>query len=190
MIIVHSMLIVFIVFFLCSMAQSTWKTGIAPMPSSHHARKVMSQLLPIEPSICVDLGSGWGGMLVFLSKKYPEAQIIGYECSWIPYLYAKIFCRRRNISLYRKDFLTVFHPKEAVFFCYLCPEGMREISTKLRTDAEWLISHSFVLPSYTPVLVCPINDVFRSTIYLYSLKDSSRTKKDTLHTASSFPEPK
>lgn len=173
MMFLHSLLMIFLVFLLLSMAYSTWKTGIAPMPSSKYSREVMTQLLPIDPSICVDLGSGWGGMLLFLAKKYPHAQIIGYESSWIPYLYSKIVCRNSNISIHCRDFLAVSHPKEAVFFCYLCPDGMRAISQKLSTEAQWLVSHTFALPSYTPVMTYQMNDIYRSMLYVYSLTDKN-----------------
>ena len=173
MIFLHSLLMIFLVCFLFSMAYSTWKTGIAPMPSSRDSRQVMTQLLPVDPSVCVDLGSGWGGMLIFLAQKYPHAQIIGYETSWIPYLYSKFVCRYSNISVYRRDFLSVPHSKEAVFFCYLCPEGMQAISQKLSTKAQWLVSHTFALPTHTAVMTYQMNDLYRSMIYVYSLRDTN-----------------
>jgi 16S rRNA A1518/A1519 N6-dimethyltransferase RsmA/KsgA/DIM1 with predicted DNA glycosylase/AP lyase activity len=129
----------------------------------------MLDLIPSESLVCVDLGSGWGGMLSMLAKRYPQARIIGYEQSWIPFFWSKLTCRHPNIEIYCSDFLSVEYPKDAVLLCYLCPKGMRRIANGLRGQAAWLISHTFALPQNTPIALCTLSDVYKSPIYIYSL---------------------
>ena len=156
-----------ILFLPLSMVYSTWVTGISPMPSGRKSRAIMLDLIPIEPTYCVDMGSGWGGLLIMLSKRFPDATIVGFESSWVPYLWSKLICRRPNICIIRKDFLTVSYPQDAVFLCYLCPEGMKRIAKHRFEKSSWLISHTFALPDRVPALEYRLSDRYRTPIYVY-----------------------
>ena len=164
-----SILAVFIsIFGLLSILYSTIRTGISPMPSSVNSRLEMMKLVPTDPKFCIDLGSGWGGLLLQLSKRFPKTKIIGYEISILPYLYSKWVCRNKNIDIFRKSYLSVSHPEDTVFFCYLCPSSMKKLAQQ-PPEYGWLISHTFALPSHTPVRSCVCDDVYRTRIYVYDL---------------------
>ena len=160
--------IVFFLLVLISIVISTIRTGISPMPSSTQTRNHMIALIPTEPKYCIDLGSGWGGLLQLLSKRYPSSNIIGYELSWFPYLYAKWMFRKKTIEVYRKDYLSVSFPEDSVFLCYLCPSSMKRLSTKIPKKG-WLISHTFALPNHNPVKTYVCDDAYRTHIYMYQL---------------------
>jgi len=64
--------------------------GVPPMPSSRRVRVALTALLeklclPQHPTV-VDLGSGWGGVSLAVSRAMPSAT--GYENSPAPYLFA------------------------------------------------------------------------------------------------------
>ena len=155
---------------LFSILYSTIQTGISPMPSSRSGRIDMLKLCPIVPKVCIDLGSGWGGLLRLAAQRYPNAQIIGYETSWIPYLYSRIVCKEQNITILRRSFLHEAFPPKTIFFCYLCPYSMTVLSDHCPTSG-WLISNTFALPGHRPDCVLPQHDVYKTSIYVYRLHD-------------------
>ena len=136
------------------------------MPSMAKIREEMLDCIPDDPISLVDLGSGWGGVLQLLSRRYPSKRIIGYEVSWFPYLFSKWICRNQNIEVYRTNYLTVTLPKDAVFLCYLCPASMIELA-KSPPKSGWLISHTFALPDHTPISTHVCMDMYRTHIYVY-----------------------
>ena len=141
------------------------------MPSHRLARETILRLVPEDTEIIVDLGSGWGGMLMSLARAFPNSKIIGYECSWFPFLWSRCFCRLPNIFIYREDFLRVLAPKSSVLICYLCPRGMENLSKEYKGRGHVLISHTFALPNNTPIQTHRISDGYRSPIYVYQLTD-------------------
>jgi len=117
----------------------------------------------------IDLGSGWGGLLRSIAKEFPDATIIGYECSIIPYFWSRCFCRHSNIIIKRQDFLTIVPPPKSVLLCYLCPKSMKDIARVYRLQDHRLISHTFSLPGHTASETFALGDLYRSRIYVYDL---------------------
>ncbi len=157
-----------------SVVWSTFMTGISPMPSSSKASQAM--LLATEDSgegTIIDLGSGWGTLVIALARKHPHRHIIGYELSFIPWLASlfrkHIFCIN-NLSLYRKNFLKAELPNESVLICYLFPGGMVSLHEKLKRDGSsecLIVSNTFALPSCQPTKVIRIKDIYKTPIYIY-----------------------
>ena len=171
-------LLIFLCIIPLSIVFSTIQTGISPMPSRRLAREAVLRLVPENTEIIVDLGSGWGGMLMSLAKAFPNAKIIGYECSWLPFLWSRCFCRLSNIFIYRENFLRVLAPKSSVLICYLCPRSMENLSRFYKGRGNILISHTFALPNNTPIQTLRILDRYKSPIYVYLLTDKHSGKKN------------
>ena len=150
----------------------TLRLGISPMPSSHRAVAAMLGAMPPKPEEIVELGAGWGTLLVAAAKAFPQARISGYEISLVPLLVSRLrfLLRGPKVALHRQDFRTAVLPKRGVVLCFLFPEGMRWVQ-KLIASQEfeelWLISHTFALPDATPEQILQLNDRYRSPIYLY-----------------------
>jgi hypothetical protein len=123
-----------------------------------------------------DLGSGWGGLVIPLSKKYPDRKIVGYEVSFVPWLVSVLFrsvFRLHNLEIYRKNFLQADLSGAEVLICYLHTEGMSEVAKKLTAERSadgFLISNNFGLPIGQPEKTVKINDFYKSPIYRYRLK--------------------
>ena len=86
-----------------SIVWNTLKTGIPPMPSSKKACQAMLTATEISrEGPIIDMGSGWGTLVIAFAKKYPQRQVIGYEVSWIPWMVSMILkkiMRVDNLSL-------------------------------------------------------------------------------------------
>ncbi len=158
-----------------SIVWSTLKTGISPMMSSSKARQAMiAQISMNEKDVLIDLGSGWGTLVIAVAKNYPNKHVIGYELSWFPWLVSMLFKYRLgldNLTLYRKDFKNADLSSAATLLCYLFPEGMQALEDKLKHDVVnnkiTIVSNTFALPSYKPTNVIKLKDFYQTPIYVY-----------------------
>lgn len=164
-------------FFAGSILYSTIKIGIPPMPSSNKAYKAMMQLVDeTEMGEIVDLGSGWGNLVIRLAKSHPQRQVVGYEVSMLPWITSSLLKKvlgLKNLTLHRKNFYQADLSNTSVLVCYLFPEAMEKISAKLQKEQSnigYLISNNFTLPSNQPSKTIQLNDFYRSSVYLYNLK--------------------
>ena len=169
------------IFILLSIVWSTLRLGISPMPSSRKARLVMMQLCDeavdqAGDGPIVELGSGWGNVLIALGKQYPQRIIVGYELSILPWLVSVMLIRclgLRNVQVCRKNFLYADLRDAVIMMCYLFPAGMNRVEGKLSAECgalEYLISNNFALPSHKPVNTILLDDVYQSPVYLYQFK--------------------
>lgn len=149
------------------------------MPSSQKARaevwRILAQLSPQSGQTIVDLGSGWGGLVIALALRYPQCHILGYELSWFPWCISKVVQRVlgvKNLTLYRRDYLQQPLPKADIAICYLYPEGMQRLAYQRRCQhwqATHLISICFALPAHAAVLTAKAADFYQTPVYLYRL---------------------
>ncbi len=108
MVLLELIFLAFVLLAALSIVWSTLQTGISPMMSSGKACQAMLYSIewPVNGSL-IDLGSGWGTLVIAVARKYPHQQVIGYELSWFPWLISiirKYSLRLDNLTLYRKDF--------------------------------------------------------------------------------------
>jgi hypothetical protein len=182
-----------------SIIYSSLRFGISPMPSSRKAYSAMFQLIDtvsgsedvstLSSTIAsthsstlnlknngpiIDLGSGWGNLVLRIAKRYPNKEVIGYEMSILPWLTSVLLKKTfglNNLTLHRQDFYNVKFPAKSVLVCYLFPEAMAKISTKLleQSEVHFLISNNFALPGFQLCKTIQLNDFYKSPIYLYKL---------------------
>lgn len=154
----------------------TLKTGISPMPSSAKARAAMLEASSMaDDGVILECGSGWAGLLFALARKYPDRQVIGYELSWLPWLYSVIAKRLlglSNVEIHCADFLKADLTDVSLICCYLYPGGMQQLSDKLTEEPQsgtMLISNTFALPGHEPALSLQLNELYRGAILIYEL---------------------
>lgn len=167
-----------------SIVWGTLQTGISPMMSSGKARQVMLDSIDSRRhGPFMDLGSGWGTLVIPLARKYPDQQVIGYELSYLPWFISvvrKHFLRLDNLTLHRKDFRKADLNDASTLFCYLFPGGMDVLHEKLkqeRTSELLIISNTFALPSYSPETTIRLQDLYNTPIYVYSWSPESPSAK-------------
>ena len=134
-------------------------TKIVPAPTLSYVRKRALKLIPENfkkdgQYEIFDLGSGWGGILISLSKLFPNSTIIGYELSPLPYFISKlrVFFRKRNINVYREDFFKKDISDADIIFCYLSPYHMELLKEKFSElpNGSVIISCSFPILGWKP----------------------------------------
>ena len=157
-----------------SLVWFTLKSGISPMPSSRKARRAILKASEAagEGSI-IELGSGWGGLLFALARKYPERQVIGYELSWLPWAFShlcKTLYRLHKVDIHRQNFLAADISAASLLVCYLFPKGMIDLQKKLTEEGSnaLLISSTFALPGCEPMQVSYLDDLYNTPIYVYA----------------------
>ena len=167
-------LLVFVLLTALSIVWSTLQTGISPMMSSGKACQAMLAAIdrPANGPL-IDLGSGWGTLVIAVARKYPHQQVIGYELSWFPWLVSiirKYSLRLDNLTLYRKDFKNAELSNASILFCYLSPGSMVALHKKLnheQLNEILIVSNTFALPSCQPTKVIRLKDVYQTPIYVY-----------------------
>lgn len=185
------MLLVFVLLAGMSIVWTTLQTGISPMMSSGKACQAMLASIdrPANGPL-IDLGSGWGTLVIALARKYPRQQVIGYELSWFPWLVSiilKYSLRLNNLTLYRKDFKKAELSNASILFCYLFPGGMVALHEKLKRELSneiLIVSNTFALPSCQPTKVIRLKDIYQTPIYVYSWRPKYsfiREKNDDKH---------
>jgi len=185
------MLLVFVLLAGMSIVWTTLQTGISPMMSSGKACQAMLASIdrPVNGPL-IDLGSGWGTLVIALARKYPRQQVIGYELSWFPWLVSiilKYSLRLNNLTLYRKDFKKAELSNASILFCYLFPGGMVALHEKLKRELSneiLIVSNTFALPSCQPTKVIRLKDIYQTPIYVYSWRPKYsfiREKNDDKH---------
>ena len=170
------LLLIFVAIIALSLIYHTVKLGISPMPSSNTAYQAMLALVnDTGTGTVIDLGSGWGNLVIRLARKYPSRQVVGYELSFFPYLVARVIKRTlglNNLSLYREDFLEADLSDASVITCYLFPAAMEKITSKLKHNKgklRFIISNNFALPTYQASKVIQLNDFYKSPVYFYHI---------------------
>jgi hypothetical protein len=153
----------------------TIRIGISPMPSSARSREAILSLLDdCDGSRLVELGSGWGNLLIPIARRYPDKEIVAYELSPFPYLvsvFLKFLFRLHNVRLLRRDFLCADLSEADVLVCYLYPGGMKQLQKKILSDglSPTVISNTFAFDGIEPQRVLRVNDLYNSPVYLYKL---------------------
>ena len=147
------------------------------MASSAKARRaILKASKQADDGTIIDLGSGWGTLIFALARQYPQRQVIGYELSWLPWAFSRIYKTifgLSNLSILRKNFLTAERPEADLLVCYLHPKGMLALHNKLAEEQQsntLLISSTFALPESDPIQTLRLDDLYNTPIYIYRLK--------------------
>lgn len=150
----------------------TWAYGISPMPTSPKVKKALLHELPQTFSGTVyELGSGWGTLTFPLAEKYREAQVVGFEISWVPFLFSNLrlfFSHQKNLQFQRRDFFKEDLHQGNLFICYLYPAAMEKLKMKLPKGSV-LVTHTFALPGLKPDRTVSVNDLYKTLIYFYKI---------------------
>ncbi len=123
-----------LVFFLTYLP--TFWTGVPYYPSNRKAYESVLRLLPTEKEFrFVDLGSGFAGILNFLSDKRPKGKFEGYEISPLPVAISKVkLLLRRNAEIKAANFWKVSLSDYDFVYAFLAPEPMAKLWEKVQAE--------------------------------------------------------
>lgn len=131
---IYSVFIIFVFLVVAISLIYEKKSRISPTPVLPHVRLKALTLLPSRFTSdgvynIVDLGCGWGGLLIKLSNLFPKASITGYEISPFPFLLSRFRCliSAGNVVVRRSDFFKADLSGFDIAFCYLSPWHMNAL---------------------------------------------------------------
>jgi len=136
---------------------------IMPVPTTRGMRQAAIGLMPAHPGLVIELGSGWGGMTRKLQKAFPDAQVVGYERSLLPYLASTFIANTR-----RGDIFAVDLSQADIVFCYLSPWHLVALEPQFKTmkPGATIISVSFPFLAWEPAAT---KDIGFTRVYAYTV---------------------
>jgi len=156
-----------------SIVWTTVRVGMSPMPSSAKATRAILDLIPGNAGERIaELGSGWGGLALAVTSHRPEAHVMAYELSLLPWMWSIGVARlmgRQEIEFVRRDFFDADLSETDVVLCYLFPGAMERLAeplTHLKAGSV-IISNTFRLPGWQPDEVVELDDLYRTRVYRY-----------------------
>lgn len=149
-----------------SLFWTTFRTQVPYFPSNINVWLQVSKLIPIgqnKPVRMIDIGSGFGGMAMFVAKTCPSVQVEGMEIAPLPWFFSVLRARIRQSSAIFKlgnyEYLNFAHYD--VVFAYLSPAAMHKLWLKANsemTSGSLLISYEFDIQGVSPTFVVPTGD--------------------------------
>jgi hypothetical protein len=160
-----------------SLVYFTLRTGISPMPSNRLQREAILAAAGETDGPIYELGAGWGSLAFALAERFPNAQVIAFEVSWVPYLAMRVrqlVRPRKNLTLRCADFLRAPLNDGRLFVCYLFRKGMKKLKTKLEREAPGarLVAHTFSVHGWTPESEQTLTDIYRTPVFVYRVPRS------------------
>lgn len=136
--------------------------------SARLIKKVFQEIDIKKNDNFVDLGSGFGNVVLTVNDNYHLKNITGYEISPLPYLFSKIrILNCKNIKINYQNMLQADLSKANIVFCYLWPELIQKIIPKLQRElpkGAILISPVFKAAHLDPVKILSASN---KKIYIY-----------------------
>lgn len=148
---------------------------VSPMPTPASTRQAMLEAITHPaPKVIAELGSGWGGIAIEAARKYPQAQVTGFEGSLMPLLFSKIRAafhpRLRNLRFVKKNFFHENMQDVDVVLCYLSNPHMAQLEPKLHGELKEgaeVISSTFFMPHWRVREQKMVGGLYDTDVYIY-----------------------
>lgn len=137
---------------------STFRTQVPFYPSGRTTWAAVDMLLPQgRPLRCIDIGSGFGGLVMYLATRHPQHSFTGIELAPLPWLasVARASLARSAARFVRGDYHALNFADYDVVFAYLSPAAMPALWQKARSEMKkgaLLLSYEFPIPGIEPTL--------------------------------------
>lgn len=153
-----------------------WSAARSQVPlylSSRKAWIAVERYLP-QGAALADLGSGTGGMLLWLAKNRSDGDYHGFENAPLPFALSLMrshvsggVCKFSLQSFWKTD----LKPFDVVY-AYLSPVPMADLWQKASREmrpGSLFVSNSFAVPDVVPDEVLELDDLHRSHLYFYRM---------------------
>ena len=155
---------------------STFRTQVPLYLSSDKVWQALASKLPAEqPFALVDLGSGIGGVLTYLSRTRPQGRYHGIENAPLPFLWSWLrikFGGHRNCTVRWGSLWNSDLGQYDVVFAYLSPVPMEALWDKARREmrpGSLFISNTFAVPDHPPQETLAVDDLHHSKLFLWRM---------------------
>jgi hypothetical protein len=135
---------------------STFRTQVPYYPSGRAVRAEVARLLSATGAPrAIDIGSGFGGLVLELARLRPGATVEGIELAPLPWLASRLraIATRSRARFYRGDYEHLDFGRYDLVFAYLSPAVMdglwRKAAREMRPGA-CLASYEFVIDGRAP----------------------------------------
>ncbi len=156
-----------------SLVLSVVVTGVPALASSRSETRDVIALLQqaqLPPNaVIIDLGSGWGTLVVALARAFPDARVHGVEMSPLPYWVSRLRTRGlANVSLRWGNFFRSDLQHADAITCYLMPGLMPRVRDMLDSGLKPgtpVVSNTFLFRGRA--VSASRNRALRGTVALY-----------------------
>ena len=155
-----SWLFLLIFLILLGLYWSTFRTQVPYYPSHPAVWDAVRQQLPApreggRPLRLIDIGSGLGGLVLYLGRARPDAACEGIELAPLPWLYSWLRAKftRANAQFRLGDYEKLDFAAYDLVFAYLSPAAMAELWRKASAEMRpgtMLASYEFAIDARAP----------------------------------------
>lgn len=146
----------FVIFlFLLLLFWSTFRSQVPFYPSGRPVWDAVAALLPVEkPLQIIDIGSGFGGAVLYLSRVRKDCRFVGIELAPLPWLISQVRAMLSGSrgNFVRGDYTRLNFADYDVIFAYLSPAAMTALWQKARSEmcaGTLLLSYEFAIAGVT-----------------------------------------
>ena len=141
------------------MINSKFMLNSPPVPTQGKVRQGMVEdvarlLARRKNQVVMDLGSGWGSLLLPLAKRFPEHHFIGIEYGFLPCFVSRLRARGlHNITFRRENFFKTDISQANVIFMFLLKHIMVKITPKCQKECKkgtLIYANRFPMPDVKP----------------------------------------
>ena len=158
------------------------RTRVPLYLSDRKAWDAVATRLPADrPFRFIDLGSGLGGLLFDLEKRFPQGQFTGVELAPASWLLSRLraWLRRSRVALVRQDYAALDLSAYDVVFAYLSPAAMpalwQQASAQMRPGSCFM-SLSFGVPGCAAETVAELAPHPRHRLYVWRMGEAEEQK--------------
>ncbi len=145
--------------FLLLLFWSTFRSQVPFYPSGQATWDAVAALLPADkPLRVIDIGSGLGGAVLYLSTLRADSRFVGIELAPLPWLVSRVraVLGRSRGAFVRGDYTRLDFRDYDAIFAYLSPAAMTALWHKARAEMRpgtLLLSYEFIIEDAQPDIV-------------------------------------
>ncbi len=146
-------------------------------PSAHIRVRTFLDAMPMSPGeLLIDIGCGDARVLRGAHKRY-GVRAVGFEVNPLAYALARLKTLfLRGVDIRMSNFWKVDIGEGDIIFCYLFPDVMKDLRTKLESELRKgarVVSCNFPIPGWTALDIrYPDSSLNNDPIYFYRFPDS------------------
>lgn len=141
---------------------TTFKSQVPFYPSNKEVWDKVADLIE-EKTDCrlIDIGSGFGGGVLYWANLFPDKNFEGVEVAPLPWFVSKLraLLTKNPAVFLRQDYFQLDFKRYDIVFAYLSPAAMDALWEKAKNEMRagtLLISYEFIVVGQQPDLVIPV----------------------------------
>jgi hypothetical protein len=155
-----------------------WNTTGERVPlylSNSTTWRAVGDLTSQQSGAFLDLGCGLGGVLFYLSKRYPEKHYVGIESAPLPFIFAKtrqLINPQTNIEIIYGNFWHQNFNTYGSIYAFLSPVSMERLLEKVSNEmpmGSLFLSNTFTSPKTQPSQIVTLKDSRQTKLYIWHI---------------------